>query len=116
MTQRDPGPRVGELEPKTVFLGVIWSKEGKLDYVRAERARDERLVAPNPWATAPTLSDSVHVVASPGRAGSRAALEHSLETLEVGGLTVHSFGSKINTLQLAKAHQKILQVHASTVF
>ena len=77
MTQRDPGPRVGELEPKTVFLGVIWSKEGKLDYVRAERARDERLVAPNPWATAPTLSDSVHVVASPGRAGSRAALEHS---------------------------------------
>ena len=44
--------------------------------MRAEHAPDERLVAPNPWATL-----SVHVVASPA---SRAALE-------VGGLTVHSF-------------------------
>ena len=42
----------------------------------AEHAPEERLVAPNLWATL-----SVHVVASPG---SRAALE-------VGGVSVHSF-------------------------
>ena len=48
----------------------------KIDYVRAEHAPEERLVAPNPWATL-----SVHVVASPG----------SHTALEVGGLSVHSF-------------------------
>ena len=44
--------------------------------MRAEHAPEERLVAPNPWATL-----SVHVVASQG----------SHAALEVGGLTVHSF-------------------------
>ena len=48
----------------------------KIDYVRAEHAPEERLVAPNPWATL-----SVHVVASPG----------SHTALEVSGLSVHSF-------------------------
>ena len=74
-------PRVGELEPKTVFLGVSGQfhelvKRRKIDYVRAERAPEERLVAPNLWATL-----SVHVVASPGSYGAS----------EVGGLSVHSF-------------------------
>ena len=68
ITQRH---RVGELEPKTVFLG----------YVNAEHAPEGRLVAPNLWATL-----SVHVVASPGSHGAP----------EVGGLTVHSF-SRANT-------------------
>jgi len=44
--------------------------------VRAEHAPEERLVAPNLWATL-----SVHVVASPA----------SHAALEVGGLSVHSF-------------------------
>ena len=30
---------------------TIWSKEGKIDYVRAEHAPEERRVAPNPWVT-----------------------------------------------------------------
>ena len=53
-----------------------WSKEGKIDYVQAEHAPEERLVAPNLWP-----SPGVHVVASPGSHGAS----------EVGGLTVHSF-------------------------
>ena len=44
----------------------------------AEHAKEERLVAPNPWATL-----SVHVVASPA----------SHAALKVCGLTVHSFVS-----------------------
>ena len=51
----------------------IWSKEGKIDYVRAEHDPEERLVAPNRWATL-----SVHVVASPA----------SQAALEVGGVSV----------------------------
>ena len=58
---------------------AIWSKERKIDYVRAEHTLEERLVAPSPWATL-----SVHVVASPGSHGAP----------EVGGLTVHSFGER----------------------
>ena len=54
-----------------------WSKEGKIDYVQAEHAPEERLVAPIPWATL-----SARVVASPA----------SHAALEVGGLSVHSFG------------------------
>ena len=50
---------------------TIWSKERKIDYVDAEHAPEDRLVAPNTWATL-----SVHVVASPGSHGA----------LEVGGL------------------------------
>jgi hypothetical protein len=46
---------------------TIWSKEPKIDYVQAEHAPGERLVAPSLWATL-----SVHVVASPA---SHAALE-----------------------------------------
>ena len=46
------------------------------DGVRAEDAPEERLVAPNPWATL-----SVHVAASPA----------SQAPLEVGGLSVHRF-------------------------
>ena len=45
--------------------------------MRAEHAPEERLVAPISWATL-----GVHVVASPG----------SHAALEVGGLSVHSFG------------------------
>ena len=47
--------------------------------MRAEHAPEERLVAPNLWATL-----SVHVVASPGSHGAP----------EVGGLSVHSFESR----------------------
>ena len=54
----------------------MWSKEGKIDYVRAEHPPEERLVAPISWATL-----SVHAVASPGSYGAS----------EVGGLSVHSF-------------------------
>ena len=53
-----------------------WPKEGKINYVNAERAPGERLVAPNPWATLGS-----HVVASPGSHGA----------LEGGGLSVGSF-------------------------
>lgn len=59
-----------------VVVSRNWAKERKIDYVAAEDAPEERLVAPNPWATL-----SVHVVASPGSHGA----------LEGGGLTVHSF-------------------------
>ena len=54
----------------------------KIDYVRAEHAPEgggQRLVEPNPWATL-----SVHVVVSPA----------SHAALEVGALTVHSFGRR----------------------
>ena len=44
-----------------------WPKEGKINYVNAERAPGERLVAPNPWATLGS-----HVVASPASHGARA--------------------------------------------
>ena len=54
-----------------------WSKEPKIDYVRAEHSPEGRLVAPNLWATL-----GVHVVASQG----------SHVALEVGGVSVHSFG------------------------
>ena len=47
------GPCVGELEPELYFLAVSgqfhdWSKERKIDYVDAEHAPEDRLVAPNP--------------------------------------------------------------------
>ena len=62
---------------------MIWSKEPKIGDVRAENAPVGRLVAPNPSATL-----SVHVVASPAGLASRAALE-------VGRLSVHSFGNGV---------------------
>ena len=55
---------------------TILSKEGKIDYVRAEHAPPERWVAPNPWATLGS-----HVVASPASHGA----------LVGGGLSVGSF-------------------------
>ena len=64
-----------------------WSKEPKIDYVRAEHAPEERLVAPNLWATL-----SVHVVASPGSHGA----------LEGGGLSVRSFNTSYFTYLAAR--------------
>ena len=61
------------IQPELYFLAVsgqfhdLGSKEGKIDYVRAEHPPEYRLVAPISWATL-----SVHVVASKA---SHAALE-----------------------------------------
>ena len=56
---------------------TIWSKEGKINYVNAERAPEARLVTPNPWATLGS-----HVVASPAGLARR---------FEGGGISVRSF-------------------------
>ena len=72
---------------------TIWFKEGKIDYVRAEHAPEERLVTPISWATL-----SVHVVASPGSHGAS----------EVGGLSVHSFAPRAFRMARSSGHANFL--------
>ena len=75
------------------LVSRIGQKKEKSTTCDAERAPEERLVAPNPWATLGT-----HVVASPGSHGAREGV----------GLSVHSFGAENVAQRRAQGSRKAL--------